>query len=158
MNDRVKSWSDFIEEVIRNFPEVQREIQLEKIKELEYRLAKLKRRAIKCGRVGEAAELSVCEAMATIIKKSYREGKRMRFKNFKITARVEKKSWDELANMIFDLEIERKELQDKLEQAEEWKGYWFSRCEELKKALEDLRNESVSVLRETDKVGENQGR
>ena len=82
MNDRVKSWSDFIEEVIRNFPEVQREIQLEKIKELEYRL----------------------------------------------------------------------------EQAEEWKGYWFSRCEELKKALEDLRNESVSVLRETDKVGENQGR
>lgn len=76
MNDRVKSWSDFIEEVIRNFPEVQREIQLEEIKELEYRLAKLKRRAIKCGKMREAAELSVCEAMATVIKKSYRRRRR----------------------------------------------------------------------------------
>ena len=82
----------------------------------------------------------------------------MKLKHFKIAARVEKKSWEELANMVFDLEIERKELHEKLESAEEASHYWFGRTAELKKELEDLRNESVSVLRETDKVGENQDR
>lgn len=75
MNDRVKSLRDFIKEARRNLKEVQSESQLAMIKELENRLAKLKRRAIECGKMGEASELSVCEGISTVIKRLMEEGR-----------------------------------------------------------------------------------
>ena len=51
-------------------------------------------------------------------------------KNLTIETTFRAKSWDELADMIFDLVIERKELQAKIEEAEKWKEYWFKRAEE----------------------------
>ncbi len=61
----------------------------------------------------------------------------MRMKNLTIETTFRTKSWDELADMIFDLVIERKELQAKIEEAEKWKEYWFKRAEEWRAKYEE---------------------
>ena len=59
-------------------------------------------------------------------------------KNLTIENPIRVKSWDELADIIFDLVIERKEFQAKIEEAEKWKEYWFKRAEEWRVKYEEM--------------------
>lgn len=61
----------------------------------------------------------------------------MRVKNLTIETPFRAKSREELADMIFDLVIERKELQAKIEETEKWKEYWFKRAEEWRAKHEE---------------------
>lgn len=58
-------------------------------------------------------------------------------KNLTIEKPLETKSWDELANMIFDLLIENKELKEQIKESEKWKEYWFKRSEEWRTKYEE---------------------
>lgn len=79
-------------------------------------------------------------------------------KNLTIEVPLRKKSWEELSSMTIELMVENRGLQAELKEEKDRSAYWYGRCVDLEKKLEDLRNESVSVLRKTDKVGENQDR
>lgn len=68
MKNRAKSMRGCIEEIRRGLQEAQRDSQLVMIKELEIRLEMLRKKAVTYGEMEKAAELSVCEAMATVIK------------------------------------------------------------------------------------------
>ena len=59
-------------------------------------------------------------------------------KNLMMEKPIRAKSWDELADMIFDLVIERKELQAKIDETEKWKEYWFKRAEEWRAKYEEV--------------------
>ena len=58
-------------------------------------------------------------------------------KNLTIEKPLETKSWDELANIIFDLLIENKELKEQIKESEKWKEYWFKRSEEWRTKYEE---------------------
>lgn len=57
-------------------------------------------------------------------------------KNLTIEKPLETKSWDELANMIFDLLIENKGLKEQIKESEKWKEYWFKCSEEWRTKYE----------------------
>ena len=59
-------------------------------------------------------------------------------KNLTIEKVSEKKDWDVLANMIFDLIIENKGLKERIKESEKWKEYWFKRSEEWRIKYEEI--------------------
>lgn len=76
MKNRAKNMRGCIEEIRRGMQEAQRDSQLVMIKELEIRLEMLRRKAITYGKMEDVAELSVCGAMATVIKHIVEGGKK----------------------------------------------------------------------------------
>ena len=68
MGDRDKTLGEWRAEIQKGLQELRRYSLLGIIEELEERLMTLKRNEITNGMMEKAAELSVCEAMATVIK------------------------------------------------------------------------------------------
>lgn len=58
-------------------------------------------------------------------------------KNLTIEKAAEAKSWDDLANIIFDLSLERQELKRELEKERRSSEYWYKEAQKWKQMVED---------------------